>query len=654
LTNCIIRAILFLWLVCPTRENTPPKAFDLFEAGIHDEQHGRKNDAVKKYEKAVDIFPEFEAAWLNLGMVHQDMENLPLSISTAERALEHLPTSTVLWGSLGSFYDLVGIVHKAEAAFRKAVDCNSQNSLAMSHLGLLLARTGRLEEAERILSKSREVNPERIGEPKEWDSRIRMVLSQIRSDLSIVSKIGSPAEATLRSAKMLVQGGKLEEAEGFIKQAIDKNPDVAGFWHFLGHLYFQMGRRSEEKDAFRRVLEIDENHEVARVDLADTLIEDGLFREAEELLRPAISRNPKNHFAWMNLGKALLAQGSDGEGEQALKNVVELKPDYVNAYFQLGKLYQRRGNLQQAESAFRKTVQYKPDHAGGWIELGVVLMNNDRLEEAEDAWRTAIKHDPRNDAPWVNLSSIMSTSGRCDEAKDALKRAQELAPNDEFVIRAEMLWKTFCGGGASRDFTHESLVMDDSDNLEYAKTINDGLVLFDNGQVQEAQLCYRRAIDLDKTKSIGWGMLGTVLSEQGLLDEAEQAFKEALKLSKPVHPVVMSNYSILLKQLGREDEAEKVLRQLTKQHPDFANGWFNLGNLYLKRKEWKHAEQMYRTALDKKPEPNLMIRVKWNRGTALKELNKFEQAERSLLEALELDPTNESIRKILEQVRVHK
>ncbi len=651
-----IYSILLLWLVSPTRENTSPEAYDLFEAAMHDEQAGRKKEALEKYEKVVEIFPEFESAWLNMAMVQQDLGNQLLCISIAEKALEHLPTSTAIWGSLGSFYNRMGIVDKAEDSLRKAIDCNSDNSLAMSNLGLLLARKGDLKEAEKFLSKSRDVNPEGIGESPEWDAHIKNLIAQIRSELEKTSGTSSDSKkdkeiaSILGEADTLARKGELSKAEDLVKKATKKNPDSVDLWNLLAQLYYSMGRHSDEKEAFRRVLEIDEDHETAGVDLAATLIGEDSFQEAEKLLGHVIAKNPNNHIAWMNLGKIRLRQGDDGAGEEAMKKVIELKPDYVNAHFQLGKLYLHKGDFEHAASAFQKTVQYKPEHVDAWIEMGIALSQIERGDEAEEAWRTAIKYDSNNDAPWINLSSHLSMSGRCDEAKEALTRAQELAPSDEYVIKAELLWKSMCGGGANTDISKETLSMD-SINEEYSTYINTGAVMVDTGRLQDAEKCYRKAIEIDKSNPIGWGMLGNVLRAAGKLEEAEKAFNETLNLPTKAPVTVMVNYTVLLKQLGREEEAEKVLIQLTKENPDFALGWFNLGNVYLKRSDWKPAEKMYKKALDKKPEPNLMVKIKWNRGFAFKEMKEYKKAEKSLLEALELDPTNQSIRTILEQVR---
>jgi Tfp pilus assembly protein PilF len=51
------------------------------------EQTGNKQDAKEKYEEAVEIYPQFEAAWINLAMVHQGLRDILLSLTSAKRGL---------------------------------------------------------------------------------------------------------------------------------------------------------------------------------------------------------------------------------------------------------------------------------------------------------------------------------------------------------------------------------------------------------------------------------------------------------------------------------------------------------------------------------------------------------------------------------------
>ena len=70
---------------------------------------------------------------------------------------------------------------------------------------------------------------------------------------------------------------------------------------------------------------------------------------------------------------------------------------------------------------------------------------------------------------------------------------------------------------------------------------------------------------------------------------------------------VFSNYGVILKDLGKLQEAELSYRKAIKLNPKYANGHANLGGI-------------------------------------LSEVGKLEEAEKSIYNALELDPENESIK----------
>jgi len=180
---------------------------------------------------------------------------------------------------------------------------------------------------------------------------------------------------------------------------------------------------------------------------------------------------------------------------------------------------------------------------------------------------------------------------------------------------------------------------------------NEGARLYQSGRISEAEECYRQAIKVDKKEPIAWGMLGLVLNAQGKHEESLKAYQECFKLKRKPHQGILLNYTGVLKALGRIDEAEQVLLQLLRDYPQFFMAWYNLGNLYLQKKDWKQAEQKYEVALNHSPDRETTVKILWNRGVALKELREFDRAEKSLLDALEIDPSNASVKSVLEEVR---
>ena len=98
---------------------------------------------------------------------------------------------------------------------------------------------------------------------------------------------------------------------------------------------------------------------------------------------------------------------------------------------------------------------------------------------------------------------------------------------------------------------------------------------------------------------------------------------------------VFSNYGVLLKNLGRLEDAELSLRKAIDINPDFAEAYSNLGNLLRDRGNLEEAELSIRKAIDINPS---YANAYSNLSAILNDLGKSKEAELSLRKAIELNP----------------
>jgi len=439
-------------LISSTKDTVPEAAWSLFESGLNAEKNGNKEEAKEKYEQAVELYPEFEAAWINLAMVHQDLGNPMMPIVTMKQALEHLPSSSLLWASLGSFYSRIELMDSAaEEAYRKALELNPNDIVAAVNLGTHLARQGKLDDAEKILTLSREMPSvhEQFKESKEMAGRVWAQLALIRARLGMrdhaKTAIRKAIEMDNASPFVLELTAKANALLGDLRAAEEQMPENADTWYGIGHSLDMQKNYPKAIEAYQKAISLDPKHVLARVNLGAVLVDTGEYRKAQEILQTIVDEEPSNHIAWMNLGKALIAQENEKEGEHALQQVIKHKPDYVNAWYQLACLYDRQRRMQDAESAFRKTVEYSPEHYRAWSDLGVLLIEMGKHNEAEAPLRNATKFGADDVKSWVNLGAYLSMMKRCDEAKKILEHAQKLDPKDAHVRQLSLLWNQECG-----------------------------------------------------------------------------------------------------------------------------------------------------------------------------------------------------------------
>ena len=98
---------------------------------------------------------------------------------------------------------------------------------------------------------------------------------------------------------------------------------------------------------------------------------------------------------------------------------------------------------------------------------------------------------------------------------------------------------------------------------------------------------------------------------------------------------IFSNYGILLKDIGKLQEAEFFTQKAITLNPNFAMAYYNLGSILKARRNLKGAEISIRKAI--KLNPNFAIAYS-NLGNILKDLGKLKEAELSHLKSIELNP----------------
>jgi tetratricopeptide (TPR) repeat protein len=126
--------------------------------------------------------------------------------------------------------------------------------------------------------------------------------------------------------------------------------------------------------------------------------------------------------------------------------------------------------------------------------------------------------------------------------------------------------------------------------------------------------------------------LAQVFSDQGRLAEAETEWRAALAEASAFTPAEIELIKLFLAQEGREDEAEKALRNVLQREPDQLDCWCNLARLL--RNQDRHADvfEVCRNARKIFPDDPELLRLQ---GLACYELNNLAEAEACLLGWLE-------------------
>jgi TolB-like protein len=177
---------------------------------------------------------------------------------------------------------------------------------------------------------------------------------------------------------------------------------------------------------------------------------DRAYREAVDLLKSAISRDPAFHAALCELVRAddvLYQQGYDhtperlSAAEEALKKATELRPDSAETHLARAQhLYYALRDYKGALSELDLARQGLPNDPRVVELTGYILRRQGKAEEGLHALQQAASLDPRNTSLLQQIAQSYLGSRRYAQGAATLDRALQIKPDDVplGVIRAEV------------------------------------------------------------------------------------------------------------------------------------------------------------------------------------------------------------------------
>lgn len=118
-----------------------------------------------------------------------------------------------------------------------------------------------------------------------------------------------------------------------------------------------------------------------------------------------------------------------------------------------------------------------------------------------------------------------------------------------------------------------------TENEEARQLYNDAGVSQQNGNLEDAEELYARAIELDPTYCDAMDNLGLLLRQQDKLDEAIFWYKKSLAV-KPDNTVALQNLALAYNLKGETEKAMDLYEELISIAPQNPEGYFGLGSIY--------------------------------------------------------------------------
>lgn len=132
-------------------------AEDWVEKGVDFFGQGKYDEAIKAFDKAIEINPQLAYAWSNKGLALSHGGKFNESIQAYDRAIEIDPKLADAWVNKGVALGLQGNHDGALQAFNNAIELNPQHANAWFGKAFTLQSLGRTTEADAAFARAEEL-----------------------------------------------------------------------------------------------------------------------------------------------------------------------------------------------------------------------------------------------------------------------------------------------------------------------------------------------------------------------------------------------------------------------------------------------------------------------------------------------------------------
>ena len=313
----------------------------------------------------------------------------------------------------------------AEDAIRRAEECLTLQSPTRA-MGILGDLTARFPQEARLWYL-RGMLAERLGRRQEAEDDYRKA---VRTDPEL-------RDCALDLVDLLLDGGRLEEAEALAGRLAARWPDHARALGLLGEARACLGRACAAEASFRKALAIDPSFAWAGRHLSDLLLERGRVDEAHELIVGLLDRDPLDPCNHAYLGEILEGKGLTEAAMASLRTALWLRPGYSWAARCLARMVCRSGGTLQAVEILQRALESKPDDALMIACLGCLEKKLGFVEAAEVCFRRALKIDPDLATAFAGLFDVLLATDRGGDAHALLRdRLGDLPPDRECAVES--------------------------------------------------------------------------------------------------------------------------------------------------------------------------------------------------------------------------
>lgn len=402
---------------------------------------------------------------LNLGTLHQEMNNTPVALQAYQSVLEKDPNNQRALYLIAALYRKTGQPAMALQYYNRLLALNPDNDLAQTDMLAMIKA---------------------IPNPADQSRELTQFASRYADRATVQSNVGEAFHAM----------GKTDDAIRFYEAALRLDPKLASVHANLGAAYREKGRESEALSHFKLAQQLDPAN-----DTVATLVKESESTVWQSYYRTAVEQQQKGDYkASIQSFKQVLT--SPGITEATLP------ADFWLAY---GLSYQQNNQLDEAIAQYDKAIKVAPEQGDGYYYRATVYHQKQVLGLAIRDYNAALATTTLDETYRVQAGEAVEALEKAQVA-DSLTKAMEAYGKHSYTQALNLLSQA------------EKLSPQEASIYYYR-----GLVYNDQKKYADSIAQYQKALALDNTLDDAYYALGIAYENNKQAALAKQSFQAYIK-----------------------------------------------------------------------------------------------------------------------------
>jgi len=451
---------------------------------------GKLNEALQSYNHAIELKHDYVEAWMNKGNLLYEMGKYGEAFEAFTQMTHMRPELPKGWYLRGLAAMKTGTITQAKSSFEAALRLDPDYAEAKQGLDEISKKIAeKFTDAPRIVQDIFTSESIKATEKKEPEAPKLApdVLERVREE-----NVEELAEEIYGDkAELLLLLGRLDEAFDFLGKSLRLEGENPSLLTQVGNVLHGLGKTDAAVKSYEHALLSDPKFAPALMNLHALLTDQGELEKAAKISKSL----RKSAFGWQALGAAAFEASARKDFKQALEDIdLALAQEDVSALENLkGLLKLFEGDPSSASESFEKTKTMPLDPAEAFNNNGVALLKSGEPEKASSEFDRTIRLQRNNPAAWNNRGCVLYKVERVREAIACFEESAVMAPSNVSL--------------SNKGFSQLTLDM-----------------------LPEALRTFEQCISISETPE-GYNNKGIVLERMGRKDDAQVAFKEALRLA---------------------------------------------------------------------------------------------------------------------------